>query len=237
MEPSRSRPSGGDPADADKAELAAAWGSLDDDSLLLDENFIQKILGGQDSIEVPQELLAEGEAQAASTAGEVPFDPLAEGPEEQLAQDALDQFQQEEEKRDSLYSRIKSMAVGQKIKLALKGGREARGILLRDANKVIKRLVLRNPRISEDEIVIFAHNKSEESEFLDYIAKRKEWVKSYQIRLALVANPKTPAPLALRIVNTLLDRDLRRLAKSKNVPGLVSSAAKRLLLKRQRGDG
>jgi hypothetical protein len=237
MEPSGSGASGGDPADEGKAELAAAWGSLDDESLLLDENFIQKILDGQDNIELPEDLLADGEVQLTASPDEVPFDPLSEEEEERLATQTLDQVQQHEEKPDSLFSQIKGMAVGQKIKLALKGGREARSILLRDANKVVKRLVLRNPRISEDEIVIFAHNKSEESESLDYIAKRKEWLRSYQVRLALVANPKTPAPLSLRIVNTLMDRDLRRLAKSKNVPNIICSASKRLLAKRQRGDG
>jgi len=181
--------------------------------------------------------VGEGEDPIAVPAAESPFDPLEEAEKEHLAEQTLDQFQQQEEKRESLYSKIKLMAVGQKIKLALKGGREARSILLRDANKVIKRLVLRNPRISEDEIVIFAHNKSEETEYLDFISKRKEWIKSYQIRLALVSNPKTPVPVALRIVNTLLDRDLRRLAKSKSVPNIICSASKRLLAKRQRGDG
>jgi hypothetical protein len=240
MDPSGRGPSGRDPADEGKADLGAAWGSLDDESLLFDEDFIQKILDGEDDLDLPEDLFFDGEDPVEASSDKFPFEPLEETEEteeEQLAEQTLDQFQGQEEKRESLYSQIKGMAVGHKIKLALKGGREARSILLRDANRIIKRLVLRNPRISEDEIVIFAHNKSEESEFLDFIGKRKEWMKSYQVRLALVTNPKTPAPLALRIVSVLLDRDLRRLAKSKSVPNIVSSAAKRLLFKRQGGGG
>lgn len=225
----------GEQPTAEHAEdLAAFWASLDDEALLLDEDFIQKVLKGEDEIDLPEDFFLDGEAPLEVTPEERQEEPaLTEEEEQALARKALEEFRDQEQKRESLYVRIKQMSVGQKIKVALKGGREARNILIRDANKLIKRLVLRNPRISEDEIVMVARNKSEESEFLDYIAKRKEWMASYQVRLALVTNPKTPAPIALRIVNTLMDRDLRQIAKSKNVPALVSSAAKRLLLKRQ----
>jgi len=238
-----------DPTDEDRVEAEPldlgedAFDPLDDEALLLDEDFIQRILDGEDDVELPKDFFLDGGEE---------FDPLVDlgaeeepdaGEEEEQSEEArlaektiaeLERKDEEDkEQRLSLYARVKEMPVGQKIKLALKGGRDARNILIHESNKVVKRLVLRNPRISEDEIIMLAHNRSEESELLEFVAKRKEWMKSYRVRLALVSNPKTPATVALRAVNTLLDRDLRALAKSKNVPALVNSAAKRLLFKRQ----
>jgi hypothetical protein len=53
---------------------------------------------------------------------------------------------------------------------------------------------------------------------------------NYQIRIVLVTNPKTPIAMALRFVGSLTDRDVRALAKSKNVPNAVAAAAKRIVL-------
>lgn len=134
--------------------------------------------------------------------------------------------------RLSLAAEIGSMKVGARIKLALKGNREARGILIRDSARLVRKFVLQNPRITDDEIIIITKNRSADSELIDAISKRKEWIQNYQIRLGLVTNPKTPMSVGLRLVNTLLERDLRQLAKSKNVPGAVNSAAKRLVVRK-----
>jgi hypothetical protein len=50
------------------------------------------------------------------------------------------------------------------------------------------------------------------------------------VKLSLATNPKTPLVLALRFVSGLNDRDVRALAKSKNVSATVAAAAKRVVL-------
>ena len=122
------------------------------------------------------------------------------------------------------------MKVGEKLKLALKGHRDARAILLRDGTFIVKKFVMMNPRISEDEVTAIAKNRNVERELIDMIVRRKEWLANYQIRLALVTNPKTPVTIALKHLTTLMTRDLRQLAKSKNVPAAVNSAAKRMVI-------
>ena len=57
-------------------------------------------------------------------------------------------------------------------------------------------------------------------------------MRNYQIRLALAGNPKTPLVIALKQVSTLDDRDLRTIAKSKNVPQAVGAQARRILMTR-----
>ncbi len=132
----------------------------------------------------------------------------------------------------SQLQRLTEMRVPERIKLALRGNREARMFLIRDTNPMIRRFVLRNPRISEEELLAIAKTRSADEELLRTIAGSRDWTMNYQIRLAVVTNPKTPLVIALRLISTIHDRDLRRIAKSKNVPVVVASQAKRLVVRR-----
>jgi hypothetical protein len=133
----------------------------------------------------------------------------------------------------SLYNEILNMTVGERLKLALKGNKDARMILIRDPNRLIQRFVLQNPRISEDEIVMLARNRNLDMELLRKIGDHKHWPRNYQVKLALVTNPKTPLATALHFVSSLQERDIRFLAKSKNVSATVTAQARRLLLQRE----
>ena len=133
----------------------------------------------------------------------------------------------------SLYAQIVTMKVGERLKLALKGNRDARSLLLKDSNRLIQRFVLKNPRLTEDEILMVARNRNVDSDLLREIGEHKTWLRNYPIRLGLVTNPKTPLTIALHLVIQLQERDLRFLAKSKNVPQAVVAQARRLLLQRE----
>ena len=135
----------------------------------------------------------------------------------------------------NLYTQILAMGMAEKIKLALRGNRDARMILIRDPQKLIRRFVLQNPRLSDSELIAIARNRSAEEDLLRVIAERREWMRNYQVRLALATNPKTPLVLALKQVATLGERDLRLLAKSKNVSATVAAQARRLLMTRGPG--
>jgi hypothetical protein len=130
----------------------------------------------------------------------------------------------------SLYTQILTMSMAEKLKLALRGNKDARMILIRDGSKLIRRFVLHNPRISDTEVIAVARNRSADEELVRIIAERREWTRNYQVRLALATNPKTPLVVAMKQVNSLDERDLRTLAKSKNVPQSVAAQARRLLL-------
>jgi len=132
----------------------------------------------------------------------------------------------------SLLLQLQGMAVGERIKLALRGNREARMLLLRDPSRMVRRFVLHNPRISDEEIIAVAKSRTAEDELLRMIADTREWTKNYQVRHALVTNPKTPLAMALRFLGALHERDVRLLAKSKNVSATVSTAAKRIVLQK-----
>jgi hypothetical protein len=135
----------------------------------------------------------------------------------------------------SLLQQLQSMTVSEKIKLALRGNRDARMLLIRDPNRMIRRFVLQNPRVGDEEIIAIAKNRSADDELLRLIGDSREWTKNYQVRLSLVTNPKTPLVYSLRFLNGLHERDVRMLAKSKNVSATVANAAKRAVLQKNPG--
>lgn len=132
----------------------------------------------------------------------------------------------------NLYALIQNLSIAEKIKLATLGSKSARKLLARDSNRLVVTAVVRSPKIREDEITVLAQDRTMPDDVLVYIMSRKDWMKNYQIRFALCQNPKTPLPKALRLLDTLAGRELRSLAKSKNVSAAVSSAALRTLARK-----
>ncbi len=133
----------------------------------------------------------------------------------------------------NLLKLVTSLTVFQKVKLARVGNKEARGLLLRDRNKIVATAVIRSPKITENEIVSCAKSRNVNDDVIRVIASNREWTRDYQVQLALVGNPKTPLFRALKLINYLQEKDLRGLAKSKDIPRQVSIAAHRLLAKKK----
>ena len=129
----------------------------------------------------------------------------------------------------NLMSMVKSLTVFEKIKLALLGNKEARGILIRDRNKVVATAAIRNPKLTDSEVVAFSKSKEISEDVLRMIARNREWTKIYQVQVGLATNPKTPLIYSMKYVAYLKERDLRDLAKSRNVLPQINVQARRLL--------
>lgn len=138
----------------------------------------------------------------------------------------------EERQRLSLSKRIMEMNISEKIKLASKGNKEARGILIRDANKLVSVAVIRSPRITDGEVLAQAQNKVAGDDVLRVIYSNREWLRKYAIKLALVKNPKVPQGVSMRLLSTLHEHDVKSLARDKNVPGSVQMLAKKQIEKK-----
>ena len=136
-----------------------------------------------------------------------------------------------EEDFQSVEQRIREMSVGQRIKLAYKGNKEARSILIRDTNKSVSSAVLKSGRVNPGEAAKYAANKNLSDEVIRIISSTKEFMSKTNVRLALVNNPKTPPKVAMGILATLGKRDLQALSKNRSVSSTISKAA----LKRFKG--
>jgi hypothetical protein len=138
-------------------------------------------------------------------------------------------------KKLNVIQQIQMMTPAQRIKLALAGAKEARGILVKSSNKMISLAVLENPRLTDGEVESFAKSQNLSEDVMRKIATNSEWSKRYPVAQALVFNPKTPPGLAIGFVNRMRDQDLAMLEKNKNVSEAVRSAARGLIMKKKLG--
>lgn len=143
-----------------------------------------------------------------------------------------DEEELSEEDRGNLYKRIGTMSVMQKIKLARMGNKEARGLLIRDKNKIVATAAIRSPRINDSEIANYAKSRNLCEEVIRAIASNREWTRNYQVKLGLATNPKCSPPTAMKLLIHLQDRDLRMIMKSRDVPSAISAHARRILSKK-----
>jgi hypothetical protein len=85
---------------------------------------------------------------------------------------------------------------------------------------------IKNPLVTEDEIARATSGRSLNDEVLGYIARNRDWTRSYTIKLNLCTNPRTPMMYVIQLISHLRESDLKKLAASKNIPGAVSTAAR-----------
>lgn len=130
--------------------------------------------------------------------------------------------------RISLIRRIMFMNTKDRMKLGMKGDREARSILIRDSNKVVCSAVVKNPRITEQEIENIASMRTVADEVLRVIALNRTWARSYPIIHNLARNPRTPVPTVMNILPRIRTKDLKNLTQNKNVSEAVRRQAYRL---------
>ena len=130
--------------------------------------------------------------------------------------------------RVSLIRRIMFMNVKDRMKLAMKGDREARGILIRDSNKIVCSAVVKNPRITEHEVENIASMRTVADEVLRLIAMNRSWARQYPIIHNLARNPRTPIPTVMTILLRIRTKDLEVLSQNRNVSETVRRQAYRL---------
>lgn len=130
--------------------------------------------------------------------------------------------------RVSLIRRIMFMNVKDRMKLAMKGDREARGILIRDSNKIVCSAVVKNPRITEQEVENIASMRTVADEVLRLIAMNRSWARQYPIIHNLARNPRTPIPTVMTILLRIRTKDLDALSQNRNVSETVRRQAYRL---------
>ena len=135
--------------------------------------------------------------------------------------------------RVALIRRILMMPIKDRVKLAMKGDREARVVLIRDPNRIVAQAVLSNPRITENEVEKIAAMRTVPGEVLRQIEANRTWSRNYVIIHHLVRNPRTPLPTVLHLLPRILAKDLQGISNNRNVSEAVRKQAFRLLSARR----
>jgi len=141
--------------------------------------------------------------------------------------------QQQEQKKLSITQQIMKLSIAKKIEWAnKKGNREVRSILLRDPNKLVQLAVMQSPRITDGEVAKVALSRTAPQEVLQYIYNNRQLMKNYQIKVNLINNPKMPVGVSMRFLSSLRMAEVKAVAKNKNVPQGLATAAKKLVEKK-----
>ena len=128
-----------------------------------------------------------------------------------------------------LHTKLAQMSVTQKIRRAQLGTASERLLLVRDKNRLVASSAIRSPKIQENEVLLISTSRNISDEVLRIIASNREWTQSHQIKLNLVMNPRTPFVFSAKLIGFLREHELKALAKSKNVSGAISQAARQHL--------
>ncbi len=158
---------------------------------------------------------------------------------QEIVNKILGELSMEEEsvsgERISMINRIMRMNMKDRIRLALKGDREARNILIRDPNRVVAQAVIQNKRITDQEIEKIASMRTVPEDILRQIAVNRQWARNYSVVHNLARNPRTPIGNVMGILTRLQMRDLLALAKNRNVSDAVRKQAGRISVMRKGG--
>jgi len=153
--------------------------------------------------------------------------------EERTEEARAAESEEEAKKKLNMTQRILKMSVSEKIKLATLGNKEARTILLRDSNKLVCMASVTSPRITDGEILGLANSRTANADVLRHIYSNRDFTKTYAIKVSLVKNPKVPLPTALKLLFTLQEKDIKELARDRNVPQTIQSQAKAFMMKKE----
>jgi hypothetical protein len=177
-----------------------------------------------------------GEDEVMLSLSDEPIADLLQKAIEEPAEDAppaqLMETEKTDEKKLSIFSQILVMTISEKVKLAFKGGKTERMILVRDHNRLICSAVMRNPRMTESEVEGIAAMRNIAEEALRLITMKREWIAKYSILVALARNPKCPVGVVVPLINRLTLRDLKGLKDDKGVSETARSVARRLYVQR-----
>ena len=205
---------------------------------LLDTKYGLKLgaAGGALRVEAPQPAPAPSPLPAAEKVEEeeaVPLDldvvPEPLEPGDVIPQALVEEAVLDTKLTETLYQQVLHMNVPKKVELALKGNKEARGILIRDSNKSIQMAVISSPKLTVEEADTFARMRSLPDEVFRRIALSRKFMKKYAVVKSMVFNPKVPQGLAMGLVKRLNDSDLKWLSKDKNVSDVVRREAKKII--------
>jgi hypothetical protein len=185
-----------------------------------------------------QQLEEEAAAEAEEREADVPLDAIADllekakelGDVPSAPPVELTEADRTDEKKAAIWARLSFMTVAEKVQLAFRGDRMVRMLLVRDRNKLICSSVMRNPRLSEQEVEAIAGMRNVDEEVLRLIGTRRDWTSKYNIIVTLVRNPKVPVGVVLPFVNRLTLRDLKGLKDDKGVQQVVREMARRFYL-------
>ena len=134
------------------------------------------------------------------------------------------------------YGRGRTLTLGERKSLARRQNRDFLAKLLMDPHPEVIRQLLRNPRVTEDDVVRLASKRPCRSDVLAEIVRSVRWIHRTRVRLSVVLNPDTPVEIAAPIVGLLMKQELKLVAQSTHVSPAVRALCLEHLERRPPGE-
>lgn len=119
---------------------------------------------------------------------------------------------------EAILARTPHLPVGEKLTLARRGPSRVAGALLFEGHPQAIKLALDNAFLTESQVLKVLAKSGVPDRAVAGIAQHRKWSRMYNVRVALVRNPVTPAPHVLRILPDLTLRDLKDLGRLESLP-------------------
>lgn len=139
---------------------------------------------------------------------------------------------EEQPKLDPFEARIRRLSTQQKKKLAISGLPEERRRLMTDDDRSLQIWVMKNPELTEEEVLQYSKMTSLSQEALGFLLQSRKWATTPKIALSLALNEITPPEAIPKLLTVLPSEVLSKLVKKAGVRHLVSRQARRLLMER-----
>lgn len=124
---------------------------------------------------------------------------------------------------------LTAMRLGDLITLSRIGPRRVTSRLLLSSDPRVREAGLHNPRLRDGDLCAILELPEPPREIAAEILRVHRWSTSYQVRRAIVRSFATPHAISLSLIARMNPGDLRDLARSDDVPPLVSAVARRIL--------
>ena len=139
---------------------------------------------------------------------------------------ALRRAKEGEFQRDDL---LDGMTLGERKSKARTHDKELLVRLLFDADPLVVRVLLRNPRLTHGDVLKLASKRPNRPAVLIEIADVPRWIIRAQIRRAMVLNPYSPARLSVALMPLMTVQELSALRVDGSVHTLIRETAQQLL--------
>lgn len=106
------------------------------------------------------------------------------------------------------------VTLGERKSLARRHDRELIARVIRDPHPDVMRILLGNPRLTENDVLRLCARRPVASEVLREVFRSARWIVRYPIKLALVMNPYTPLDIGLQLLPLLHEQDRRRVVEA-----------------------
>jgi len=132
-----------------------------------------------------------------------------------------------EESPRVLRRRIRDLSPAERLFLARRGTRNERLIMMRHPNRRLAMTAFGSSRTTEGDVEAIARATSANVDVLIAIARHERYSHNYAVVAALVFNPKTPTPEAVRLVPRLRVMDLRMACHNPDIAAPVRAAIRK----------